>query len=41
MIFLALSVAQLTTRFSGVSMIFSMAASLPFMAWTVALALFT
>jgi hypothetical protein len=39
-IFLALSVAQLTAGFAGVSMI-GMAASLPFIAWMVALALFT
>jgi hypothetical protein len=41
MIFLALGVAQLTTAFSGFSMIFSMAASLPFMIWVVVLAVFS
>jgi hypothetical protein len=40
MIFLALGVAQLTTGFSGLSMMLSMAASLPFMALMVALVVF-
>jgi hypothetical protein len=40
MIFLALGVAQLTTGFSGLSMMLSMAASLPFVTLMVALVVF-